>query len=249
MLCFFVSAKLLPGEVPVCGAFATCSFFPAGDAGGDVTNVTSIDTTTQCQCDFGFTGNGFSTTFSDGQGCVAVSCAAADVSSIEHALAGNCGGQQTTRDYCVLGCEAGFKTSVNPDAQCVGQTQTTSQIEFRPFACKREHNKHDEDQAWVCSGASCVPRAPAVGWKRDGRIGLRWGALGPSVTTLAIKYQLTSGGTVWSEVVTPMPAYATTREISGLTPGAQYAFWLVVVSNEGLSGSSTFEGKALVTRV
>jgi len=212
-----------------------------------VTMDQSIDDFTTCSCDFGFSGNGFSTLVMGGTGCTAVACLAADVSAIEHATAGNCDGSQTTRDYCVLGCQTGFKPSVNPEAQCVGQAQESSLIEFRPFTCKKE-SKREDDQAWICQNGQCVPRSPTVGWKHDGRIGLRWSALGPSVYSLTVKYQLTAGGPVMSENVTPMPAYATTREITGLTPGSQYSFWLEVVSNEGMNGS-TFVGKSLTTRV
>jgi len=233
---------------PVCGANAECVFDETGSQMGTITTQSSIDQFTTCTCAYGYSGNGFANGLGSGNGCTALPCATADVSAIEHAVVGNCDGSQTTRDYCVLGCETGYKPNVDPEAQCVGQSTANSAIEVRDFTCKKEH-KHDEgDQAWVCSGTSCVPRAPAVGWKHDGRIGLRWNALGPSVTSLTIKYQLSSGGTIWNEIVTPMPAYATSREITGLTPGAQYAFWLVVVSNEGNSGA-TFEGNKLYTRV
>jgi len=196
-----------------------------------------------CTCDFGFSGDGYLGSTS----CTALTCAPANVAAIDHAVAGNCDGSQVTRDYCVLGCDTGYKPSHNPEAQCVGQSPTLSTIEFRDFTCRKEH-KHDDDTAWICSGVSCVPKAPSVGWKHDGRIGLRWAALGPSVATLTINYQLSTGGPILTEVVTPMPGYATSREIDGLTSGAQYAFWLVVTSNEGMS-SETFEGNKLFTRV
>jgi len=216
---------------------------------GTITGNPSIDCTTSCECVFGFTGNGFVL----GNGCHPVTCPVADVAAIANANSGNCDGSQTTGDYCVLGCNAGFRPSTNPEAQCVGTAPGNSTIQFRPFTCKRE-SSHSNDAAWSCETlmggiTQCVPRAPSVGWKRDGRIGLHWSALGLSVRALSVKYQLADGSNVVQEkVIATNPGFATSVEISGLTQGASYAFWLSATTNEG-SSYSTFAGKALVSRV
>jgi len=154
----------------------------------------------------------------------------------------------------VLGCNSGWSPSEDPQARCVGQTQTTSLIEFRQFHCKRETSKREDESGWVClltgTGATqCVPKAPSVGWKRHGSINLHWTALGRSVTRLNVKYGLASGGPVTTSAdLTPNPGFITSFEIQGLQVGQSYAFWLVAETSEG-SATQVNSGRMLYTQV